>query len=770
MKPLPYLNPALPPETRVKDLLARMTLEEKAAQMMGVWQEKSSKLVDAEGNFDLAKAKAAFKNGHGIGQVGRPSDAGSKPSDAGIGKSPRDTAELTNAIQQFFKEHSRLGIPVIFHEECLHGHAAIGATSFPQPIGLGGTFDPAMIESLYAMTAEETRVRGAHQALTPVVDVARDPRWGRVEETYGEDPFLNAQLGMAAVRGFQGDRKFRGKKKLIATLKHFAAHGQPESGMNCAPVNVSERVLRETFLQPFREAIQKAGCISVMASYNEIDGVPSHASEWLLRKVLRREWGFKGFVVSDYYSIWELCHRPDTHGHFVASDKKAAAVLAVKAGVNIELPEPDCYLHLVELVRKKVLKESQLDELIAPMLFWKFKLGLFEDPYVDPAQAEKIVGCEQNARLALQAAREVITLLKNDNNLLPLSPDKLKTIAVIGPNADRGLLGGYSGVPRRTVSVLAGIRERLAGHPVKVLHTEGCKITVGGSWNQDTVTPGDPAEDAKKIAKAVKVAKKADVVVLAIGDNEQIAREAWSRTHMGDRTSLDLFGQQEDLLKALIATGKPVVVLLFNGRPITINFAAQNAPAILECWYLGQEAGHAVAEVLFGDHNPGGKLPISIPRSVGHLPVFYNHKPSARRGYLMDEVSPLFAFGFGLSYTTFSFKNVRLTPQKIKRSGTTKVLVEVTNTGQRAGTEVVQLYIRDSVSSVTRPVKELRGFQKISLSAGETKTVELTITPESLAFWDVNMKYVVEPGEFEILVGSSSRDADLHKTTLTVLK
>ena len=260
------------------------------------------------------------------------------------------------------------------------------------------------------------------------------------------------------------------------------------------------------------------------------------------------------------------------------------------------------------------------------------------------------------------------------------------------------------------------------------------------------------------------------MVVLAIGDNEQIAREAWSRTHMGDRTSLDLFGQQEDLLKALIATGKPVVVLLFNGRPITINFAAQNAPAILECWYLGQEAGHAVAEVLFGDHNPGGKLPISIPRSVGHLPVFYNHKPSARRGYLMDEVSPLFAFGFGLSYTTFSFKNVRLTPQKIKRSGTTKVLVEVTNTGQRAGTEVVQLYIRDSVSSVTRPVKELRGFQKISLSAGETKTVELTITPESLAFWDVNMKYVVEPGEFEILVGSSSRDADLHKTTLTVLK
>ena len=770
MKPLPYQNPALSPEKRVQDLLARMSLAEKAAQMMCVWQEKSAKLVDAEGNFDFPKAKAAFKNGHGIGQVGRPSDAGSKPTDAGIGKSPRATAELTNAIQKFFIEHSRLGIPVIFHEECLHGHAAIGATSFPQPIALGGTFDPALVEALYAMTAEETRVRGAHQALTPVVDVARDPRWGRVEETYGEDPFLNTQLGIAAVRGFQGDRKFRGKKNLLATLKHFAAHGQPESGMNCAPVNVSERVLRETFLQPFKEAIQKAGCISVMASYNEIDGVPSHASEWLLRDVLRKEWGFKGFVVSDYYSIWELHHRPDTHGHFVAADKKAAAALAVKAGVNIELPDPDCYLHLAELVRKKILKEAQLDELIAPMLLWKFKLGLFDDPFVDPAVAEKIVGCEKHSQLARRAACEAITLLKNENALLPLNPDTLKTIAVIGPNANRGLLGGYSGVPPHKVTVLDGIRARLAGRPVKILHAEGCQITVGGSWNQDAVTPSDPASDAKQIAAAVAVAKKSDVVILAIGDNEQIAREAWARNHMGDRTNLDLFGRQEDLLRALVATGKPVIVLLFNGRPISINYAAQTAPAILECWYLGQEAGHAVAAVLFGDHNPGGKLPISIPRSVGHLPVFYNHKPSARRGYLFDEVSPLFAFGFGLSYTQFRFSQLRLAKTKIKRTGATQALVAVTNTGARAGTEVVQMYVRDRVSSVTRPVKELKGFAKIFLAPGETKTVALEITSESLAFWDVNMQYVVEPGEFEIMIGNSSRAADLQTTVLTVLK
>ena len=761
--PLPaYKKPAAAAASRVKDLLSRMTLEEKAAQMMCLWQEKNTKLLDAAGNFDFKKAKAAFKKGHGLGQVGRPSDAG-------VGKNARETAELANAIQKFFIEHSRLGIPVMFHEECLHGHAAIGATSFPQPIGLGATFNPDLVEKLYTMTAEEARARGAHQALTPVVDVARDPRWGRVEETYGEDPFLNTQFGIAAVRGFQGDASFKDKKRIIATLKHFAAHGQPESGQNCAPVNVSERVLRETFLQPFKDAIHKGGAISVMASYNEIDGVPSHASEWLLRDVLRKEWGFKGFVVSDYYSIWELHHRPDTHGHFVAKDKKEACALAVKAGVNIEFPEPDCYLHLVELVRQGVLKEAQLDELIAPMLFWKFKMGLFDDPYVDPDEAERIVGCAANRQLALQAALETITLLKNENNLAPLDPEKLKTIAVIGPNAHRSLLGGYSGVPKHNVTVLDGIKAKV-GNRVKVLHSEGCKITVGGSWNQDDVTPSNPVEDRKQIAEAVKVAQQADVIVLAIGGNEQTSREAWNLKHMGDRTSLDLIGRQEELVQAMLATGKPVIVFLFNGRPLSINYVAENVPVIFECWYLGQETGHAVADVLFGDFNPGGKLPISFPRSVGHLPVFYNYKPSARRGYLFADVSPLFAFGFGLSYTNFEIKNVRLKKKKIGLKDSTQVLVDVKNTGKRAGTETVQLYIRDCVSSVTRPVKELKGFQKISLQPGETKTVSLVITPDSLAFYDVKMKCVVEPGEFEIMVGNSSRDGDLQKVILTVTK
>lgn len=765
--PAPYQQPELSIDARVDDLLARMTLAEKAAQMMCIWQEKTTRLLDANGNFDVAKARASFADGHGIGQVGRPSDAGSTPVTPQDGKDARGQAELTNAIQKFFMEESRLGIPVVFHEECLHGQAAVGATSFPQPIGLAATFNPALVESLYAMTAEEARVRGTHQALTPVVDVARDPRWGRVEETFGEDPYLITRLGVAAVRGFQGDATFRDKTRVLATLKHFVAHGQPEGGQNCAPANVSLRELREVFLPPFKAAVQEAGVVSLMASYNEVDGVPSHANRWLLRDVLRNEWGFSGFIVSDYYAVWELHDRPDTHGHFVASNKREACALAVRAGVNIELPEPDAYLHLMELVNDGTLAEAALDELVRPMLYWKFRLGLFDDPFVDPDHAERVVGSAQNRALAHTAAREVITLLKNEQNVLPLSLDTPRTIAVVGPNANRGLLGGYSGVPAHTVSVLEGVRARV-GDRATVVHAEGCRITIGGSWQQDAVTPSDPVEDRALIAEAVQVAQSADVVILAIGGNEQTSREAWSRAHMGDRTSLDLLGQQNELLEALVALGKPVIAVLFNGRPLAATAVSAHAQAVVECWYLGQEGGHALAEMLFGDINPSGKLPISVPRSAGHLPVFYNHKPSARRGYLFDDVTPLYPFGFGLSYTTFRLSNVRLESVRISRDGQTRVLVDVTNTGARAGAEVVQMYVRDLVSSVTRPVKELKGFAKVHLAPGETTTVSLTITPDTLAFHDIDMQYVVEPGDFAIMVGTSSQDSDLARVTLTV--
>lgn len=760
MKPMPaYLNPKLTPERRTRDLLSRMTLKEKVAQMLCIWQQKPNTLVDENGNFDLQKAKKHFKERLGLGQVGRPSDAGG-------GRNAREMAELTNAIQKFFVENSRLKIPVIFHEECLHGHAAKDGTSFSQPIGLGATFDPELVRRLFEMTAEEARVRGTHQALTPVVDVAREPRWGRVEETYGEDPYLVACMGIAAVQGFQGDATFKDKKHIIATLKHFAAHGQPESGTNCAPVNVSERLLREVFLSTFKQAIQKGGAISVMASYNEIDGVPSHANKWLLRDVLRKEWGFNGFVVSDYFAIRELHERPEFFGNHLAADGKEAAALAVKAGVNIELPDADCYPNIVELVRKGILKESMLDELIAPMLLWKFKLGLFEDPYTDRDAAERIVGCEAHRELALQAARETITLLKNDGGIAPLDPQKIKTIAVIGPNADRQLLGGYSGQPKHYSTVLEGIRARAGS--INVLYHEGCKITIGGSWQQDEVIPSDPEEDRKSIAEAVEVAKQADVVILAIGGNEQTSREAWALNHMGDRASLDLVGRQDELIDAIAATGKPIIAFLFNGRPISIRNLAEKAQAIFECWYLGQETGRAVAEALFGDINPGGKLPITIPRSAGHLPAYYNYKPAARRGYLFDDINPLYAFGFGLSYTTFKFGEPKLTKAVISKNESTTVRVDVTNTGQVQGDEVVQMYIRDKVSSVTRPVKELKGFGRITLGPGQTATVIFDIKPEHLAFYDINMKYVVEPGEFEIMIGNSSRDQDLQKVLLRV--
>jgi beta-glucosidase len=760
MKQLPaYLNPGLSPERRTRDLLSRMTLKEKVAQMLCVWQQKAAKLLDENGNFDLKKAKANYRDRAGLGQVGRPSDAGG-------GKNAREMAELTNAIQKFFVEHSRLKIPVIFHEECLHGHAAKDGTSFSQPIGLGATFDPDLVRRLFAMTAEEARIRGTHQALTPVVDVAREPRWGRVEETYGEDPFLVACMGVAAVQGFQGNATFKDKKHIIATLKHFAAHGQPESGTNCAPVNVSERLLRDVFLSTFKRAIQEGGAISVMASYNEIDGVPSHANKWLLRDVLRKEWGFKGFVVSDYFAIRELHERPELFGNHLAADSKEAAALAVKAGVNIELPDPDCYPNIAELVRKGILKESMLDELIAPMLLWKFKLGLFEDPYVNPEDAERIVGCDSHRELALQSARETITLLKNEGGVAPLNPRKIKTIAVIGPNADRQLLGGYSGQPKHCSTVLEGIRARAGS--IKVLYHEGCKITIGGSWQQDEVVPSDPIEDRKSIAEAVKVARRADVIVLALGGNEQTSREAWALNHMGDRASLDLVGRQDELIDALAATGKPIIALLFNGRPLAIRNLSQKAQAIFECWYLGQETGQAVAEALFGDFNPGGKLPITIPRSAGHLPAYYNYKPAARRGYLFDDISPLYAFGFGLGYTTFEFGKPKLDKAVIRKNESTTIRVDVTNTGQVQGDEVVQMYIRDRVSSVTRPVKELKGFGRVTLEAGQTATITFKITPEQLAFYNIDMKFAVEPGEFEIMIGNSSRDQDLQKVLLRV--
>jgi beta-glucosidase len=753
-----YKNCRLPLDDRLRDLLARMTIEEKVAQMICIWRLPQTSLFDEKGM--LAETSVQRNLRHGIGQIARISDR------AG-GQSPAQMAELTNTLQRFLVEKTRLGIPAIFHEEGLHGLVAQDATSYPQPIGLASTFNPELIERIYAAIAEDTRSRGAHQTLAPDLDLARDARWGRFEETFGEDPYLVSQMGIAAVRGLQGDGSLKDKKRIIATLKHFAAHGQPESGSNCGPGNFSERLLRDTFLYPFREAILKGNALSVMPSYNEIDGVPSHVNRWLLQDVLREEWGFRGVVVSDYFAITELHEREEATSFRVAKDKDEAALLACEAGINIETPDPDCYPALTRLFQQGMLEKSALDDLISPLLRLKFQLGLFEDPYVQFDETRHKRNLDRDRELALQAASETITLLKNDGNLLPLALDKKSTIAVIGPNADRLLLGGYSGNPPHFTSVLKGIKEK-AGESVNVVYSEGCKITVGGSWTEDVVTLPDPEENRKLINLAVATAQKADAVVLVLGDNEQTSREAWSKIHLGDRANLDLFGMQNELAKAVLDVGKPVILVLFNGRPNTLSEIHARIPAILECWYLGQETGSAVADVLFGDCNPGGKLPISIPRSAGHIPCFYNHKPSARRGYLFDDITPLYPFGFGLSYTTFHLGNLRLENSTIRKDQETKVLIDVTNTGNRAGSEVVQMYIRDMFSTVTRPVKELRGFRKIWLGPNESKTVVLDILPEHLAFTNIDKEYVVEPGDFEIMVGNSSLDRDLSKTVLHV--
>jgi beta-glucosidase len=755
---LKYKNSALPIDERVKDLLGRMTLEEKIAQMVCIWNKREELILDDDKNLDFEKLRKNLK--HGMGQIGRISDTNG-------GKKATELAEYSNAIQKYFVEETRLGIPVVFHEECLHGLMAKEATSYPQPIGLAATFNPDMIEKIYAAVAEDARSRGTHQALTPVLDVMRDPRWGRVEETFGEDPYLITQMGTAAVKGFQGDGNYSNKKHVMATLKHFAAHGDPESGNNCAPVNVSERILRDIFLVPFKEVIENAKPDSVMASYNEIDGVPSHANKWLLRDVLRKEWGFEGFVVSDYFAIGELNIRDEAVSHQVAKDKIEAGYLAVKAGVNIELPDPDGYTHLGQLVKEGKLKEAELDELVEVLLRYKFKMGLFEEPYVKLEQSEVDEKLEKDRPLALQAAQETITLLKNENNILPLKLEKGQTIAVIGPNADREMLGGYSGYPKYSTNLLQGIKKKVKDN-YNILYSEGCQLTIGGGWWEDEVVFADEKENKKLIREAVKTAEQADFIVLALGGNEQTSREAWDKGHLGDRTDLDLFGMQNELVTEINKLGKPTVAVVFNGRPLSIVKLQETVPAILECWYLGQESGNAIAEVLFGDVNPSGKLPISFPRSVGHIPCFYNHKPSARRGYLNSDVTPLYPFGFGLSYTNFKYENARLEKSKIKNDESTKLLVDVTNSGKLEGSEVVQLYIRDCFSTVTRPVKELKGFEKIRLAPGETKTVTLEILPKSLAYTDINMEFRVEPGDFEIMVGGSSSDEDLTRLTLTV--
>jgi beta-glucosidase len=741
-----YRDANAPIDARVADLLARMTLEEKVAQLQGIWNRKRE-IQDAQGRFDPANAPALI--GHGIGEVSRPSEIAG-PTTGPPTRSPRDQVLFANAVQKWLIEHTRLGIPAMFHEEALHGLTAVRGTHFPVPIGLASTWDPALLERIMTVAAKEARARGVTHVLSPVVDLGRDPRWGRIEETYGEDPHLVSRMGIAAVHGYQGRVLPLGRDRVFATLKHFAGHGSHEGGINTAPPLISERLLRSELLVPFEAAV-KAGAFSVMPSYNEVDGVPSHASRWLLTDVLRREWGFTGVVASDYFGIEQMQTR-----HHVALDKADAARQSLEAGVDLELPDPYGYAELLAMVKDGRVSESLIDLSVTRVLRAKFLAGLFERPFADPDEAERVSNTAEHQALALEAARRSLVLLKNTGGLLPLDRGRVRTLAVIGPNAKGVHLGGYSRDPGRGVDLLTGIT-MAAGAAIKVVYAEGVRITEHeANWSADTVVLGDSIKNRERIQDAVKVARQADAIVLAIGTNESVSREAWADNHLGDVADLSLMSHQQDLVDAMLQTGKPVVVVLVNGRPLAIPAVADRVPAILETWYSGQEGGTAIGEALFGDINPGGKLPVTFPRHTGQLPVYYNRRPTSFRNHLDLTRQPLWPFGFGLSYSTFELANVRVVTPSIGPGGRTNVTVDVTNTGSRAGDEVVQLYIRDVVSSVTRPTKELRGFERVTLRPKETKTVTFTLGPDELSLIDRHMQRVVEPGRFDIMVGTSS--------------
>ncbi len=761
-----YKDASQPVAARAEDLLRRMTLEEKVAQMIGVWEKKGD-IQDAKGNFSAAKASRVFPNG--LGQITRPSDkrgvtasnnAAGVAADA-VNRTAQETADYINAAQRWAVENTRLGIPMIMHEEALHGYVARGATSFPQSIALASSWDPALVERVFGVAAREMRARGANLALAPVVDVARDPRWGRIEETYGEDPVLVGEMGLAAIRGFQGTTLPLAPTKVMVTLKHMTGHGQPENGTNVGPANISERTLRENFFPPFERAVKELPVQAVMASYNEIDGIPSHANKWLLDDVLRREWGYKGSVVSDYFAIKEL----NTRHHLYGTDMAAAGRRALDAGVDMELPDAEGWSTLAQMVKSGQVPQEQVDNAVRRILTMKFQMGLFENPYADARTAEAKTATPDAIALAREAAVRSMVLLKNRNNLLPLDPAKVGKMLVVGTHARDTPIGGYSDVPKHVVSVLEGMQQAAQGR-FSVDYAEGVRLTRSRQWAADKVDLVPAAENAPLIEEAVRKAAQADTILLVLGQNEQLSREAWADAHLGDRQKLDLIGEQNELARRLFATGKPVVVVLLNGGPLAATYLEANAPAIVEGWYLGQETGNAVADVVLGRANPGGKLPVSVPRSEGQLPIFYNHKPTARRGYLFDTTAPLYPFGYGLSYTSFDVGAPRLAKATIGRDDTVRVSVDVANTGRRAGDEVVQLYVRDDEATVTRPVLELKHFQRVTLQPGEKRTVTFDLKPSDFAFWNVAMHRVVEPGTFTISAGNSS--TALKTTTLTV--
>ncbi|MES2373353.1 MAG: glycoside hydrolase family 3 N-terminal domain-containing protein [Bacteroidota bacterium] len=730
-----YKNPKAPVELRIKDLLGRMTLQEKIAQMQDL---SFSEICNAD-TIDPAKMHTFLKG-----------------LSFGVGEGMKITAEQygidTYKLQQYLLEKTRLGIPMLTSAEALHGCVHPGATIYPQAIALGSTFNPSLVNKMTKAISKELKVQGTSQVLSPDLDLARELRWGRVEETYGEDPYLTGRMGVAFIKGFN-------ENNIICTPKHFTAHGSPSAGLNLASVAGGERELRSIYLKPFEAVIKEANPLSIMNAYSAYDGIPMAASHHVLTDILRTELGFKGYVYSDWESVAML------HSfQGVAENAADAALQSVKAGLDFEVWS-NCFEKLDSLVTSGALPVRYIDSAVSRILRAKFVSGIFEHPFPDLANFKKEIHSPESIQLALDIARESIVLLKNENQLLPFK-NNIKSIAVLGPSADQVQFGDYSWTNdnKNGVTPLQGLKT-LVGGKVELNYAKGCDIV---------------SQNKNGIAEAVQAAMKSDVAVIFVGSQSASSGHIFPDATSGegyDLSDLTLTGVQEELIKAVKATGKPVVVVLVAGKPFAIPWVAKNIPAVITQWYPGEQGGTAIAEVLFGKTNPSGKLNVSFPQSVGHLPVFYNHYPTDKgyynkrgsvdktgRDYVFSSPDPVWAFGTGLSYTTFKYETINVSKELFTADETCHIEVTVKNTGAMDGKEVIQLYVRDKVSSVVTPVKELKRFEKVSIKAGESLKIQFDLPLSELALYNVDMKKVVEPGEFELQVGTASDRILLQKT------
>ena len=750
-----YKDPSFSIDVRLSDLLSRMTLEEKVGQLLCPlgWEmyEIHGSEVHPSGKFkQLIKERNV-----GMLWATYRADPWTKKTLAN-GLNPEMAAKAGNALQKYVMENTRLGIPMFLAEEAPHGHMAIGATVFPTGIGMAATWSPELVKEVGQVIAKEIRSQGGHISYGPVLDLTRDPRWSRVEETFGEDPVLSGILGASMVDGLGGGNLSQ-KYATIATLKHFLAYAVPEGGQNGNYASVGIRDLHQNFLPPFRKAID-AGALSVMTSYNSIDGIPCTSNHYLLTQLLRNEWKFRGFVVSDLYSI-EGIHE----SHFVAPTKENAAIQSVMAGVDVDLGG-DAYTNLCHAVQSGQMDKTVIDTAVCRVLRMKFEMGLFEHPYVDPKIAAKTVRRKEHIELARKIAQSSITLLKNENSILPLSKT-INKVAVIGPNADNryNMLGDYTAPQEdsNVKTVLDGILTKLS--PFRVEYVRGCAI-------RDTTV--------NEIEQAIEAARRSEVVIVVVGGSSArdfktsyketgaaVAEEgSVSDMECGegfDRASLSLLGRQQELLESLQKTGKPLIVVYIEGRPLEKNWASEYADALLTAYYPGQEGGNAIADVLFGDYNPSGRLPISVPRSVGQIPVYYNQKAPRNHDYVEVSSSPLYSFGYGMSYTTFEYSDLQVV-QKSARCF--EVSFKVKNTGKYDGEEVSQLYMRDEYASVVQPMKQLKHFERFHLKKGEEKKVTFVLTEEDFFLVNYTLKKVVESGTFQVMIGSSSDDIRLEKS------